>query len=262
MTYLVHTAHPQFVSLWLSAVGWVLTAVTLGLIQWRVWHVSDLTFITSGEAWVGIWRVCFYSHTLVTSGFRVMYCQSMALSDSFTPPEVATAQVITLIGLVVGFCGNAAAVYAFRSVYFGLEKQTPIRCAFAVAGTLCLLSAVCFLIPLLWNLNSVVTNQTIAFPSNFHMPPAPVTQNPGAGIGVGIIGSFMIIVSGVIFILYRFPVKMGPRVEPSCPEARHFDGSSVGTLSPGSVGHSRDNPSNSQARDNPAFHFDEHFCVS
>ncbi|XP_031679717.1 claudin-34-like [Oncorhynchus kisutch] len=258
MAYLVHTAHPQFVSLWLSAVGWALTAVTLGLIQWRVWQVADLTFITSGEAWVGLWRVCFYSHTLVTSGFRVMYCQSMALSDSFTPPEVATAQVLTLLGLVVGFCGNAAAVYALRSVYFGLEKQTPIRRAFAVAGTLCLLSAVCFLIPLLWNLNSVVTNQTIAFPSNFHMPPAPVTQKPGAGIGVGIIGSFMMIVSGVIFILYRFPVKMGPRVEPSGPEARHFDGSRVGTLSPGSVGHSMGNLSNSQARDNPAFHSDEH----
>ncbi|XP_071018139.1 claudin-34-like [Oncorhynchus clarkii lewisi] len=258
MAYLVHTAHPQFVSLWLSAVGWALTAVTLGLIQWRVWQVADLTFITSGEAWVGLWRVCYYSHTLVTSGFRVMYCQSMALSDSFTPPEVATAQVLTLLGLVVGFCGNAAAVYALRSVYFGLEKQTPIRRAFAVAGTLCLLSAVCFLIPLLWNLNSVVTNQTIAFPSNFHMPPAPVTLKPGAGIGVGIIGSYMMIVSGVIFILYRFPVKMGPRVEPSGPEARHFDGSRVGTLSPGSVGHSMDNLSNSQARDNPAFHSDEH----
>nr|XP_046175814.1 claudin-34-like [Oncorhynchus gorbuscha]XP_046175815.1 claudin-34-like [Oncorhynchus gorbuscha]XP_046175816.1 claudin-34-like [Oncorhynchus gorbuscha] len=258
MAYLVHTAHPQFVCLWLSTVGWALTAVTLGLIQWRVWQVADLTFITSGEAWVGLWRVCFYSHTLVTSGFRVMYCQSMALSDSFTPPEVATAQVLTLLGLVVGFCGNAAAVYALRSVYFGPEKPTPIRRAFAVAGTLCLLSAVCFLIPLLWNLNSVVTNQTIAFPSNFHMPPAPVTQNAGAGIGVGIVGSFMMIVSGVIFILYRFPVKMGPRVEPSGPEARHFDGSRVGTLSILCPTDPGDNRSSSQARDNPAFHSDEH----
>ena len=220
--------------------------------------MADLTFITSGEAWVGLWRVCFYSHTLVTSGFRVMYCQSMALSDSFTPPEVATAQVLTLLGLVVGFCGNAAAVYALRSVYFGLEKQTPIRRAFAVAGTLCLLSAVCFLIPLLWNLNSVVTNQTIAFPSNFHMPPAPVTQNAGAGIGVGIVGSFMMIVSGVIFIFYRFPVKVGPRVEPPRPKARHFDGSSVGTLSLPCPTDPGDSLINSQAMDNPAFRSDEH----
>lgn len=171
----VHTAHPQFLSLWLSAVGWVLTAVILGLIQWRVWHVADLTFITSGEAWVGLWRVCFYSHTLVTSGFRVMYCQSMVLSDSFTPPEVATAQVLTLLGLVMGFCGNAAAVYALRNVCFGLEKQTPIRCAFGMAGTLCLLSAVfSHTSPVELELSGDQSNNCVPF----ELPHTPCTCDP------------------------------------------------------------------------------------
>lgn len=66
MTYLAHTAHAQLGALWLGCVGWTTTAMALGLIQWRVWVVSDREFISSGVAWVGVWRVCFNSHTLVT----------------------------------------------------------------------------------------------------------------------------------------------------------------------------------------------------
>ncbi|XP_034145656.1 claudin-34-like [Esox lucius] len=252
MTYLVHTANPQFVGLWLSGVGWLLTGATLGIIQWRAWRVADLTFITSGVAWIGVWRVCFYSHTLVTSSFQIMYCKSMSPLDSFTPPEVTAAQVLVPAALVVGFCGNGAAIYALRNVYFGLEKRTAIRRTFALAGTLCLLSAACFLVPLLWNLNSVLANRTIAFPPDFHMPPAPVSQVAGEGIGVGIVGSFLMIVSGVIFISYRLPVKKGLWVERSRPDARHIDGSIVRTGGP-----SKDGLRDFQARENPAFHSDE-----
>ncbi|KAJ8003575.1 hypothetical protein DPEC_G00149770 [Dallia pectoralis] len=250
MTYLVHTANPQFVGLWLSAVGWLLNAVTLGIIQWRIWQVSDLTFITSGVAWVGVWRVCFHSSALVTPSFQIMYCQSMSLSDPFVPPEVAAAQVLVPAALVVGFCGNAAAIYALRNVYFGLEKRTPIQCTFAVAGALCLLSASCFLVPLLWNLNSVVNNRTIAFPPNFHMPPEPSSQSTGEGIGVGLMGSFLMMVSGVIFISYRLPVNKRPCVDGS--DARQMVGPIVRSLTDIEVGQG-----DIRAMDNPAFCSDE-----
>uniref|UniRef100_A0A8D2ZH00 Uncharacterized protein n=1 Tax=Scophthalmus maximus TaxID=52904 RepID=A0A8D2ZH00_SCOMX len=195
------------VALWLSCVGWTLTAVALGLIKWRVWQVSDTEVISSGMAWVGIWRACFNSHTVVTPGSMVMHCRYISLTEAFTPPEIVAGQVLMVLSLLVGLFGNASGVYALRNVYFGLEKSLPVRLSFYTTGALCLLAAVTSLIPLLWNLSSVVTNQTIVFPPEFKMPQAPDSQYAGSGIGVGMVGTVLMIVSGIIFCKYRLPVR-------------------------------------------------------
>ncbi|XP_038571239.1 claudin-34-like [Micropterus salmoides] len=213
MTYLAHTAHAQLGALWLGCVGWTTTAMALGLIQWRVWVVSDREFISSGVAWVGVWRVCFNSHTLVTPGFKVMYCKSISLTEDFTPPDIVAGQVLMILSLLVGLCGNAGGVYALRNVYFGIEKSSPIRLGFFTAGALCLLAAVMSLIPLLWNLCSVVTNQTIKFPPEFKMPQAPESQHVGSGIGAGMVGTVLMIVSGILFCKYRLPLRSQPRIQ-------------------------------------------------
>lgn len=213
MSYLVHTAHAQLCALWLGCVGWTLTAVALGLIQWRVWQVSDREVISSGVAWVGIWRACFNSHTLVTPGFRVMHCKYISLTEAFTPPEIVAGQVLMILSLLVGLCGNAGGVYALRNVFFGMEKTPPIRLAFFTTGALCLLAGVMSAIPLLWNLSSVVTNQTINFPAEFKMPQAPESQHAGCGIGVGMVGTVLMIVSGIIFCTYRLPARSQPGMQ-------------------------------------------------
>uniref|UniRef100_A0A3Q2VAP9 Claudin 34 n=1 Tax=Haplochromis burtoni TaxID=8153 RepID=A0A3Q2VAP9_HAPBU len=179
MTYLAHTGHAQFGALGLACLGWMLTGVALGLIQWRVWQVSDRAVITSGVAWVGLWRVCFASHTVVSEGFKVMYCRYIMLTDSFTPPEIAAGQVLMLLSLLVGVCGNASGVYSMRIVYFGIGKNSTVRRGFILTGLLCLLAAAISLVPLLWNLSAVVTNQTIEFPPEFKLPPAPESQHVG-----------------------------------------------------------------------------------
>lgn len=205
MTYLAHTAHTQLGALWLGCVGWTLTAVALGLIQWRVWQVSDTEVISSGVAWVGVWRACFNSHTLVSPGFRVMHCRYISLTETFTPPEIVAGQVLMLLSMLVGLCGNTGGVYALRNVYLGIEKTSQIH--FFTTGALCLLAAVMSLIPLLWNLCSVLTNQTIKFPPEFKMPPAPDSQHVGCGIGVGMVGTVLMVVSGIMFCMYRLPVR-------------------------------------------------------
>ncbi|XP_048855264.1 claudin-34-like isoform X2 [Brienomyrus brachyistius] len=152
MAYLVHTAHLQFAGLLLGFVSWILTAVSMGLVQWRVWHVADVTNVTSGVAWVGIWRACFPSRVLVSSELQVLYCRSIPFRDPSTPPEVSVAQVLVPMALIVGAGGNACAVYGLRRVYFGMERMKPLRAAFSVAGALCLLSGVCTMLPLAWNM--------------------------------------------------------------------------------------------------------------
>ncbi|KPP78463.1 claudin-2-like [Scleropages formosus] len=189
-----------------GSVGWILSAVTTGLIQWRVWYVADTSVITSGVAWVGIWKVCFYSRLLVTSGNEWIFCQSMKTWELFVPPEICAAQVLMLAAVIAGVCGSSSAVYGLRNIYFGMEEQKPIRTAFNLAGALYLSSGVCSLVPLAWNIWSVACNHAIAFPPSFHMPSTPVKQEVGEGIGVGIISSALMLASGVVFLSYRFPV--------------------------------------------------------
>ncbi|XP_073351555.1 claudin-34-like [Pagrus major] len=239
-----HAHTTQLYALVLGFIGWTLTAVALGLIQWRVWQVSHSEVISSGVAWVGLWRACFDSHTLVTPRFTFMHCRSMGLTEAFTPPEVAAGQVLMLLSLVVGLCGNAGGVYAVRNIYFGLEKNSPIRLAFFTTGALCLLAAVMSLIPLLWNLSSVLTNQTIRFPPEFKMPRAPESQHVGGGVMVGLVGAVLMIVSGMVFCSYRLPASSQRR--PALRGQAHLD-VPVQAVAAGGRG-----------TDNPAFESQEH----
>ncbi|KAF6734897.1 Claudin-34 [Oryzias melastigma] len=250
MTYLAHTAHVQFGALWMAFIGWTFTAVALGLIQWRVWLVSGSDVITSGVVWVGLWRTCFNSHTEVSEGLAIMHCKFISLTETFTPPEVAAGQVLMLLSLIVGLCGNAGGVYAMRNAYFGVKEYSCVRLGFVVTGAFCLLAAVMSLIPLLWNLSSVVANQTIHFPPEFRLPQAPESQHVGCGIWVGMVGTVLMGVSGIIFSAYRVTARFQHRIQPSLREQLQQDSSAPSALDYSGVG--------VRGQDNRAFEFDDH----
>ncbi|KAJ8350447.1 hypothetical protein SKAU_G00255770 [Synaphobranchus kaupii] len=252
MAYLVHSAYLQFYSLWVGCVGWILTGVAMGLIQWRVWSVADVSFVTSGVVWVGIWRACFLSSVLPTGELEGMFCQAIGFLDSFAPPEIPVAQALMVAALVLGLAGNAGGVYALRCVYFGRPKR-PVWTAFALAGAIQLLAGTCSLVPLSWNLHSVAANNTISFPPRFNVPPAPFRQHAGAGIGVGIAGAILVIVSGLAFLSYRFPVSVVPRTDQG-----GFETASIGmSLSQRSM--SAGDGNSYRGRDNAAFQSQESF---
>ncbi|XP_072235666.1 claudin-34-like [Leuresthes tenuis] len=244
MTYLAHTAHLQFGGLWLACIGWTLTAMALGFIQWRVWQVSNTEVITSGVAWIGIWRACFNSHTEVTGGFRTMHCSYISLTEENTPPEIAAGQVLMLLSLLVGLCGNAGGIYSMRNAYFGVKKNSCVCVGFISTGALFLLAAGMSLIPLLWNLSSVVANRTIEFPPEFKLPESPESQHVGSGIWVGMVGASLMVSAGIIFCSYRLPVKSQPSIQPSLKQQLEQDSHGGAIVSGG--------------KDNPAFESDEH----
>lgn len=252
MAYPVHTSHAKLGALWLSCMGWTLTIMALGLIQWRVWNVSDRDVLTSGVVWVGLWRVCFNSHTLVNPGVGALHCKHISLTEAFTPPEIVAGQVLMLLSLIVGLCANAAAVCVLRNVYFGMEKTSLIRLRFLATGVLCLSAAVLSLIPLLWNLSSVVTNQTINFPPDFKMPQAPESQQVGCGIWVGMVGTVLMISTGIIFSTYKSPVRSQARMQRSLRAEVHLD------LPVRSVNDGLGALTSSGGKNNPAFESHEH----
>lgn len=214
MPYLAHTAHALSVALLLGTVGWILTIVTMGMVEWRVWEVSDLSVISSGLAWVGVWRVCFYSSAPILPENEIMFCQKIGMFESFTPPEIIAAQVLMLVAVMLGLMGNVSVVYGLRNIYFGLNLFKRIRLALSAGGALFILTGVSTLIPVFWNLSSVAHNQTIVFPPAFCMPSAPEKQHIGPGIGVGIVASFLVVCSGLIVLSYRVPVGLTGIVKP------------------------------------------------
>lgn len=198
MLFLADTAHVQFLGLIVGFVGWILTMATAGLDEWRLWYVSDISVINSGVAWVGIWRACFYSHTLP----KMENCQSISISDSFLPVEILVAQVLMMLAVICGLAGNMTAALAMRMAYFSVRNRKSLRMLFILAGVLYFLTAVLSLVPLVWNMTSLLNNSTIAFPPKYHLPTVPESQEVGSAIGLGILSSIMMLISSLIFFCY------------------------------------------------------------
>lgn len=206
MVYLAHSAHSQLGALPLGCVGWTLTCMSLGFIEWRVWLVGRSEVIDSGVVWVGLWRVCFHTQAMVNLGF--LHCNTISPLEDYVPPEIVVGQVLMVLAAVGGLLGNAGGVYAVRNAYFGVERTLLVRRTFYGTGALYLLAATASTVPLLWNLHSVATNQTISFPLDFHLPPGPTLQHVGGGIGVGLVGTVLMVVCGIIFCCYRLPAEI------------------------------------------------------
>lgn len=228
MVYLAHSAHAQLGALPLGCVGWTLTCMSLGLIEWRVWLLGRSEVIDSGVAWVGLWRVCFHSHALVNPGF--LHCSAISPFEDYAPAEITTGQVLMVLAAVTGLLGNAGGVYAVRNAYFGVRRTLLVRWAFHGTGVLYLLAATASTVPLLWNLHSVATNQTISFPLDFRLPPAPILQHVGGGIGVGLVGTCLMVICGIVFCCYRLPDEISRRAE--APGGQRVPRSATGKENP------------------------------
>ncbi|XP_043098204.1 claudin-34 [Puntigrus tetrazona] len=212
MASLPQSVHCQFAGLVLGFVGWIMTSSVSGVNDWRIWYVDNRTVITGGLAWVGVWRVCFNSHVLDSAEI----CKSISLTDPFTPPEIAAAQVLCMAAVGVGVLAILVAGHAVRNAIFGVDG---VRLIFVTAGSLFWLTAACSLVPVFWNMNSVLANLTIDFPPDFYLPAAPVKQEVGPGIGIGIGSGCLLIVSGLLLMCYRYPKTQIPKSE----ETGHFD---------------------------------------
>ncbi|KAG9277340.1 claudin-34-like [Astyanax mexicanus] len=220
MASLVNKAHWQFLGLVMAVLALILTAATSGMNDWRVWYMEDMSVFSDSMVWVGVWRACFYSH--VHDTFEV--CQSISITDSFVPPEIAAAQVLCMIAIPMGIAANLLAGYAVRHVYFNVNPNR-ITWVFSLAGALYLITATCSLVPVIWNTHSVLENRTIDFPPEFSLPAAPHRQVVGLGVVMGFASSLMLIVSGLLFLVYRQPVKV---LQKPSSEAEDTEGQSRG----------------------------------
>ncbi|KAM5180748.1 claudin-34 [Mantella aurantiaca] len=214
MPYLATTVHLQLAGFALATVGWILGSIATGLVQWRVWYVTNSTVITSGIAWVGIWQTCFFSHILVSPNQKTMYCQKYSVTDSFVPREIFVAQGLMLSATILGAMGKTASVFALRHVYHGTSQFNRIFQWFTLCGILNIFASIIILIPVAWNLHSVVNNFSINFSSTYYMPSSPQRQEVGAAICLGIVSAILYFWSGVFFLAYKLPQLFNNIVHP------------------------------------------------
>ncbi|XP_063300326.1 claudin-34 [Pelobates fuscus] len=226
MPYLAHTANLQLAGFAFATVGWILNSITTGLVQWRVWHVTNTTVITSGIAWIGIWRTCFFSQVLDSSNQETMFCQEFSVTDAFVPKEIFVAQGLMVVAIILGAAGKAFSVWALKNIYQGSSRMHFIRYWFTLGGILNLLSSLCIIIPVAWNLHSVVNNVSIYFPSSYDMPSSPEMQEVGAGIAVGIVAAVLLFLSGIFFLSYKLPDSFDCKVHPLSKFSDNFSISS------------------------------------
>ncbi|KFP29399.1 Claudin-22, partial [Colius striatus] len=202
----VSTSHLQLAAFALGTVGWILCTFSMGMVEWRVWHVDNTTVISSGIAWVGIWKVCFISYLHISPGYKEQFCHKFSGYDSFIPREIYVAQGLLLIAMFVGLVGLTATVFALRNVYMGIAHKTLITRFFLVGGLCYIFAGLCVLIPVSWNFYSVAQNQSISFPPSYYMPTSPAAQDAGAAIPIGIVAVILLLLSGTFSLSYRFPV--------------------------------------------------------
>ncbi|XP_025902883.1 claudin-34 [Nothoprocta perdicaria] len=204
MKSLVKRSHLQLAAFALGTVGWIMCTISMGLVGWRVWHVDNTTVISSGIAWVGIWKVCFISYLHVSPGYEEQFCHKFKAFESFVPHEIYAAQGLLLIAMILGLVALTATIFALRNIYMGIANKT-ITHFFLVGGFFFIFSGLCVLIPVSWNFYSVARNESIAFPPSYHMPSSPVSQEVGAAIPIGIIAVILLLLSGTFSLSYVFP---------------------------------------------------------
>ncbi|XP_077573322.1 claudin-34 [Stigmatopora nigra] len=202
MLFLAHTAHLQLAGLLSGCLAWILTMAATATDQWRLWRLrrsNDTAHITSGVAWVGIWRACFHSHALP----EMEHCQSVSFSDAFVPPEIRAAQVSMMLAAATALAANAAAGQAVRRVYFSLEVRGRVRALFILAGALYVLAGALAAVPLAWNAKAVADGAAIHFPPSFRLPATPAGQEVGVAIVLGWVAAILMFTNGLVFLAHR-----------------------------------------------------------
>uniref|UniRef100_A0A8C0JB24 Claudin 34 n=1 Tax=Chelonoidis abingdonii TaxID=106734 RepID=A0A8C0JB24_CHEAB len=192
--------------------GWILCVISIGLIQWRVWHVDNTTIISSGTIWIGIWDVCFTLNPELANGSSLMLCQRFTTQNTFIPSEIFVAQDLLMLATVMEAVAIGFTLFALWGVYKKELKKHYSLVFFLTGGILNILSSFFILIPVSWNLHSIMKNRSIAFPPPYHLPSTPKSQEVGAAIPVGLI-SVLLLLLGAFLLLYNKskPVQASPQ---------------------------------------------------
>ncbi|XP_062939850.1 claudin-34-like [Cynocephalus volans] len=216
----INSGNRQVAGFALSSIGWILCMSSMGFVEWQMWHTDDCSHATSCLASVGIWRVCVYHYNFS----KAKVCHQYTYRDTFLPPAIRAAQHLLMAAAILGLLGRAFNIFALRNVYMGILQNNATCRLFIASGILNITAGVCILIAVLWNYYSILNPKGIAFPPAYHWPFKPDTQEIGSAIIVATIAAFLMFLSGLLFLSYKFPLDnpVHPKVREICISRLHW----------------------------------------
>ncbi|KAM4815708.1 claudin-34 isoform 1-T2 [Thomomys bottae] len=203
MILLIISANRQVAGFAVATVAWILSSISMGLVEWRVWYMDNPSLSYSGIAMVGMWRVCIYHHDNNSS--KVKMCHQYTYYDTFLPPDIRVSQHLLLATNILGLFGRALVILALRNVYLGILQKNVTYNPFVISGILNITACGCVLAAVLWNYYSITNMAGIDFPPSFHVPFKPNSQELGSAILVATVAAFLFLLSGTSFLSYNFP---------------------------------------------------------
>uniref|UniRef100_A0A803T569 Claudin 34 n=1 Tax=Anolis carolinensis TaxID=28377 RepID=A0A803T569_ANOCA len=193
---LIHLAYIRLIGFTFAAIGWILCVTAIEAEEWRVWHLKPGT--STEKIWIGIWGVCFMEHT--PDGDSRKQCLEFLDEHLSLPMEIFLAQdLMSLVFIVASLALSFLSFALWKLFHKGKPKNVLIN-FFCIGGVLNFLTSFIILIPLLWNMYSVLVNDSINFPDYFQLPVLPYEQNVGFAIYVGISASGFQLTSSILIL--------------------------------------------------------------
>ncbi|KAM9576942.1 claudin-34 [Trichechus inunguis] len=208
MILLIKRANCQVAGFAAATIGWLLSTTSMGLVEWRLWHISYAPPLLSSLVCVGMWRVCIYYH----DSNKGIFCHHYSYNDTFLPLDIRVSQNLLLVATILGLLGKACIVFAIRNLYMGIIPKTVTCNPFIASGILYLSASICISVAVIWNYHSVRNEQGIHFPPSFYVPFKPDTQEIGSALLVAALAVLLMLLSGFIFLSYR--VRLDSQVHP------------------------------------------------
>ncbi|XP_043849374.1 claudin-34 [Dromiciops gliroides] len=206
MSSCLSTGNLQLSGFALATSGWILAPTSMGQTDWRVWHLDNTTsIISSGIAWVGIWKVCFYNTILLSpQGRSVKICHTYGMFNSLLSQDFRAVQNIFLFACILGVLGKVSIILALRNFYMGAARRSTTCNLFTIGGFFYLFAGICILICVIWNFYAVSKNESLTFPATFYLPPRPKTQEVGNAVSMAITSAILMLLGGGIFLFCKF----------------------------------------------------------
>ncbi|XP_045711829.1 claudin-34 [Phyllostomus hastatus] len=202
MSLLVQSAHRPVAGFAVGTLGCIFCIMSMGLAEWRVWHVEHTPVLPVGLACVGMWKVCIYR----PSGYsKRITCHLYRYTDAYPPPDIRAAQNLLLAASLLGLVGKALLVLGLRHVFVGSLHSGAAQNFFLAAGALKVTAGTCISVAVVCNYCSVTRAAGIAFPPSFALPFQPKAQDVGNACGVAVLAALMMLLSGLLAFFYKVP---------------------------------------------------------
>ncbi|XP_020642426.2 claudin-34 [Pogona vitticeps] len=188
----------RFCGFLLAIIGWSMCLMSTAGTQWRVWDIERIPGISSERLWIGIWRACFIHDKPVEKLY--LHCEEFTEEYRTLPKEIFIAQDLMSLAAILQSLAIGFMAFALWNVFKSEKHKKVLFTSFSIGGILNLISAMITLVPISWNLYSVLMNESIEFPEFFVLPESPKEQYVGSAIYEGYVASGFMLSSGIVIL--------------------------------------------------------------